>query len=179
VFTALCAERLLPLYGRFHEESGSGNPSQLAAALEVVWLAIDGSASTSDLVACQKAAEALVPDEDDESWMDASAYGQNGAAAVAYAARVAQTDDPKDALRAARQVYEAADYAAQQQLPELDLNTPGADARLQSTPVVQQALASLGEDLGRVRSLGGAVKEFAPQLREEGRRGGRLLAELV
>jgi hypothetical protein len=130
-------------------------------------------------VACQKAAEALVPNEDDESWVEALAYGQNGAAAVAYAARVAQTDDLKDALRAARQVYEAADYAAQHQLPELDLNSASADVRLQSTPVVQQALAGLLEDLSRVKSMGGAVKEFAPQACEQGRRGGRLLAELV
>jgi hypothetical protein len=54
VFAALCAERLLPLYGRFNDESGNGNPAQLAAALETVWLAIDGSASTSDLSAAMR-----------------------------------------------------------------------------------------------------------------------------
>lgn len=44
-------------------------------------------------------------------------YAQNAAAAVACAVRTWMTDEPQEAVWGARQVYEAADYAAQHALP--------------------------------------------------------------
>ena len=119
MFAASCAERLRPLYGRYQEVSDEANPDQLDAALEAAWGAASGAMPRDALSAWQVVAEGLVPDEDDESWVDEFAYGQNGAAAVAYALRTALTSDPQEAAWAARQVYEAADFAAQRQFQVL------------------------------------------------------------
>jgi hypothetical protein len=179
VFAALCAERLIPLCGRFYEESGQGELAELESVLETVWLAILGSASSGDLSRAQGVAEGLVPDEDDESWVEEAAYGQAGAAATAYAARAALTGDPQDAVWAARQVYEAADFAGQQQLPDADLNLDGSEVELLSAPVVQKALAGLREDLDAARLGDEPLEVLVPRARQHARHGGQQLAELA
>lgn len=179
IFAALCAERLMPIYRRFHEEAHQGSPEELQSALDTVWLFILGSASASDLSRSQRTAEALVPDEDDESWMEASAYGQSGAAAVAYAARTAAAGDLQDAVWAARQLVEAGDYAAQQQRLDLDIGSNNADAEVLSAPVVQGALSGLREDLNAVKRMSEPLEAIVASMRQRARDGGRRLEELL
>jgi hypothetical protein len=178
MFAAACAERLQPLYAWFHETSGQGDPDGLRAALDAAWQAVLEPAGSEDLGQWQEAAELLVPDEEDEGWVDQSAYAQNAAAAVAYALRSWSADEPQDAGWAARQVYEAADYAAQRQLEDLDLNAPGAEDALLGRPVVQEALEGLGQDLRDV-SRPGPTEQVAREVREKARAGGAKLARLV
>lgn len=179
LFAAACAERLMPLYGRYHEVSEEGNPEQLGAALEAAWGAVLGAISRDGLSAWQTLAEGLVPDEDDESWVDEYAYGQNGAAAVAYALRTALTGDSQEAAWGARQVYEAADFAAQQQLQDLDKNRPGAEDQLLSTPVVQEALAGMRDDMLALQPGDLPVELVLATTRERARQGGLRLAQLA
>lgn len=131
------------------------------------------------LSAWQVVAEGLVPNEDDEAWVDEFAYGQNGAAAVAYALRTALTGDPQVAAWAARQVYEAADFAAQQQLPDLDLKKAGAEEELLSAPVVQEALGGIRDDLWRVQSGDAPLDRMRAAVRELARAGAQRLAQLA
>lgn len=179
VFAASCAERLRPLYRRYQEMSIEANSDQLDAALEAAWGAALGAMPREALSAWQVVAEGLVPDEDDESWVDEFAYGQNGAAAVAYALRTALTSDPQEAAWAARQVYEAADFAAQRQFPDLELNAAGAEDGVLSTPVVQEALAGLGDLLMSVQSRDLPVERVVAEARDQARQGGQRLAQLV
>lgn len=115
-----------------------------------------------------------MPDEEDEGWVAESAYGQSGAAAVAYALRTQLSDDPQEAIWGARQLYEAADYAAQQQNADLELNDPGAEELLLCTPVVQEALAGIEHDLARV-----AAGEDVTSIRQQAQDGAHRLAGLV
>lgn len=62
------------------------------------------------------------------------------------------TDDPREAAWAARQVYEAADYAALCAHPELRLHVPGTGRTLLESAMVQTALAEMAADLVAVES---------------------------
>ena len=178
MFAAACAERLQPLYQRFHDLTGQGDPDNLAATLDAVWRVALAGRDQEGLAQWQSLAEDLVPDEEGDSWTPESAYGQHGAAAVAYAVRTWLADDPADAGWAARQVYEAADYAAQQR-PELDLNEPDAEQEVLAQPVVQEALAGLAADLAAVDHANHELAGVAAQLREQAHDGGERLARLA
>jgi hypothetical protein len=170
-FATAVAERLFGLYARYAERTGT-TTDDLRAALDEAWDAAAGEPSPEDLARWQDIAEGLVPDEEDDGWVDESAYGQNGAAAVAYALRTHLGGDPQEAAWAARQLYDAADYAAQRQVEDLDLNDPRAEDTLLATPVVQEALAGIEQDLA------GAVEDGAA-LRARAQEGGVRLAALV
>jgi hypothetical protein len=174
-FAAAVAERLFALYTRYADATGT-SPQELGDALDGAWDALASAAEKQRLERWRDLAEALVPDEEDEGWVTESAYGQNGAAAVAYALRTQLADDPQEAVWAARQLYEAADYAAQQQIPDLDLNDPGAEDALLSAAVVQEALAALEEDLAAVA---GGVSDDVADVRQRARDGADRLAALV
>lgn len=179
MFAASCAERLRPLYRRYQEASDEANPDQFDAALDAAWGAALGAMPRERVSAWQVVAEGLVPDEDDEAWVAEYAYGQNGAAAVAYALRTALTGEPQEVAWAARQVYDAADFAAQQQLPDLDLNRAGAEDELLSTPVVQEALAGLRDDLLSLQPGDLPAERTLADARERARQGGLRLSQLV
>lgn len=124
-FAAACAERLWPLFPRCAEATGEGDVAVLRSVLDDAWRAAAGD-DVGDLSAAQITAEDMVPVDDGE-WIFEMGYGQNAAAAVAYAVRSWLTDDPQQAAWAACQVHEAADYAALRAHPELELNVPAAE----------------------------------------------------
>ena len=156
LFAAACAERLFGLYAL-------GERERLRAALDLAWAESDDAAA---LEGARQTAEALVPAEDAD-WVEASAFAQNAAAAVAYALRTRLTDHPQEAAWAARQVYDAADYAAQQRVEGFD------EEALAAQPIVQAALAGIAADLET------ALAEDVSRLREQARHGSATLAELT
>jgi|GEM_PF-4565762 len=79
--------------------------------------------------------------------MREAGYAQNGIAAIAYAARAWLDGQPHDAAWAAKQVYEAADFAAQTQMDDGDVFSPEVEDALRSAPVVQTALGAITADL--------------------------------
>jgi len=109
LFAAACAERLMPLY----EWVASVEPC-VRPALDLVW---SPSATSEQVEQAQMEVEKLVPDEDDEHAPVEVALVQNALAAVAYALRSACSQDAKDAVWAARQLLEAADYIVQREAP--------------------------------------------------------------
>ncbi len=151
-FAAACAERLWPLFERYARATGEGDVEALRSILDMAWSAAQG-VEVEEMAGAQAAA-AMVPAEGGE-WVFEMGYGQNAAAAVAYALRARQTDDPQEAVWSARQLYEAADYAAQRALPDLDLNAPGVERALFQSPAVQSALAALSADLIDIESSEG------------------------
>lgn len=122
-----------------------------------------------------KVAEAMVPIDEGE-WVLEMGYGQNAAAAVAYAVRTWLTEDPQEGVWGARQVYEAADYAAQRSMPALDLNSAGAEGELFQSAIVQTAVTGLAEDLDAVEVPEG--DEWAG-LRDRARREGASWAQTL
>jgi uncharacterized protein YjaG (DUF416 family) len=175
LFAALIAERLFGLYEYFAQRSVQGDPDALREALDAAWQAIDSYVDTSELERLQAQAEGLVPDED-EDWVAESGFGQNAAAAVAYALRTRLTDNPQEAEWAARQAYDVTDYAAQRQLEDADFDAAGEEA-LANQPVVQEALAGIDADLDA--ALADPPADALPGLRERARDGAFRLVELA
>ena len=149
-FAAACAERLWPLFLRCAEATGEGEVAVLRTVLDGAGRAARGE-DVGDLSAARITAEDMVPADDGE-WIVEMGYGQNAAAAVAYAVRTWLTDDPREAAWAARQAYEAADYAALCAHPELRLNVPGTERTLSESAMVQTAIAEMVADLVAVES---------------------------
>jgi uncharacterized protein YjaG (DUF416 family) len=179
LFAVSSAERLFPLFELYASRTDQGSAAQLRAALDAAWEAVDSEGPSTELSHWQEVAEDLVPDEDDEDWVDESAYGQNGAAAVAYALRTRLTDEPQEAGWAARQLYEAADYAAQQQLKDLDINDPRTEHALLSSPVVQEALSGVRDALALIDSDSTMTRQDTDRLKHQSKDAGERLAQLA
>jgi hypothetical protein len=145
-FAGACAERLWPLVERYASAAGvaAAQISALRAGLDAVWRSALGS--PEDLASVQALAESLAPKEDDQ-WVFEVGYGQNAIAAVAYAACTWLTDESQEAVWAARQVYEAADYGAQRQLSDLGAYSADLEDDLRDSSVVRGAVEALGADL--------------------------------
>ena len=166
-FAAACAERLWPLFERYSEATGRGYVAALRVALDSVWRAARDE-QVADLAGARQVAEGMVPSDEGE-WIFEMGYGQNTAAAVAYAVRTWLTDDPQEGVWGALQLYEAADYAARRSLPDLDVNAPDAEQRLLASRAVQDVLAGMSTDLMTVESPTGDRWETLQQLaRQEG-----------
>lgn len=173
-FSAACAEYLWPLFLRYTEATGNGDVAALETILDGVWqAALDEEVNS--LAEAQQVAEDMVP-TDEGVWSFEMGYGQNAIAAVAYAVRTWLTADPQEAAWAARQVYEAADYASQKTQPDLVLNTPGAEESLLQSPIVQTALLSLSSNLTSVEA--GSSRQWG-DLRERARQEGEAWASTM
>jgi len=166
-FAAACAERLWPLVERYGSVTPLPEQSILTLryALDAVWRTAGGS--DEDLAQARDVAESMVPFED-EDWTIEAGYAQNAIAAIAYAARAWLSDDPQEAVWAARQLYEAADYGAQQSSGDgLREYTPVVEGELLDTRIVREAVTALVEDLASALSQGPEVlrrraKQAAP-----------------
>ncbi|TDW31098.1 uncharacterized protein DUF416 [Cryobacterium psychrophilum] len=147
-FAASCAQRLSPLFERYAQAAGvPAAADRLASILAAAWDLT--SQPAGEVMAMEADATSMVPDEDEDGWVPESAYGQNGAAAVSYALSTWRTDDPQNAVWAALQVYEAADYAFWQANPDADPNEDGTALR---SEFVQAALSAIDQDLDAVAS---------------------------
>jgi hypothetical protein len=116
----------------------------LRRSLDAVWGVVSGE--TCDLTHAREVVEEMVPYEDDD-WAVEAGYAQNAIAAIAYAARSWLTDDPQEAVWAARQVYEAADYGAQRHLRGEKVYSVALEERLANTDVVKAAVRGISDDL--------------------------------
>lgn len=174
-FAASCAQRLLPLFARYAESLGlSEQGARLADIVDAAWAVAANEPTARDLADLQAEAEAMVP-TDEDAWILEMGYGQNAAAAGAYAVRTWLTDNPQEAGWAARQVYELADYAVLQGAPDLDLDSPHAATQVLASNVVQSALDGLARAIEVVESAPPAWQ----QLRADADADGRKMADSV
>lgn len=92
----------------------TGTEDVVAVAVEAILEDVRRAAfggEVSNLARAQQIVEDMVPADEGE-WTFEMGYGQSAIAAVVYAVRTWLTDDPQEAVWAARQVHQAADYAA-------------------------------------------------------------------
>jgi uncharacterized protein YjaG (DUF416 family) len=150
-FAALCAERLAPAYTSFAERNGL-NPEELSLMLERLWRDLEGDElSLEQLRAYAQASEALIPDGDAD-WVGSPAYGDDAAAALAYAFRARLAGDSREAVSAAQRVHDALDHFVIAQ-EGIDLNASGAEQRVLSHPSIQQEFARQRHDLDQLGKL--------------------------
>lgn len=147
-FAASCAERLVPLFER---DARSVGAPELGPRLRELADAAWGAASGVDIDAgaFQADAEGIMP-SDADGWVREAGYGQNAAAAVAYAIRTWLADSPQEAAWAARQVYEVGDYEALPADSGLDPNSPGVERRVLESAAVQRTLTAIARSLSLV-----------------------------
>ena len=164
-FAAACAERLWALFVRYAEVTGQGDVHSLAEVLDETWRAI--VRDEVDLEQAQNVAEQMVP-SDDGAWVYETGYGQNAAACAAYAVRTWLSNDPQEAVWAARQAYEAADYVAQRLHADLDLSGTDSEGALLESQIVQTALTGMLDDLSAAESMADSWERVRLRAREGG-----------
>lgn len=113
-FAAACAEWLYPSYEQFARTTSLGDLAALRSVVDTAWVLAKGEVVPFGTVDQQRLiAESLVPSDEDEDWSPLRPLAQNAAAAAAYALRVWPAGRTQEAVWAARQLYEAADYIVQ------------------------------------------------------------------
>ncbi len=139
-FAASVAERLMPAYAMYAKATGRGEPGRLRALLDRLWEDLDGRPmGPTELAKAIDTCISLIPREDEGFWVPEQAYGDDAAAALAYAFRCRASGDPQEAVWAARRAYEALDHFVIR-MEGVDTNVNGADARVLSNPLVQAEL---------------------------------------
>lgn len=144
-FSAACAELLIPAVQSSPGPLGAEGLLTLRASVDEAW----SSARRSDDARSDTSSELeslLSGDEGEEG----GEVCENAVAAVIYALRSVGGGDAQDAEWAARQPHDAADWWAQQQVADLDLNDAGAELVLASHPAVQSALEGIWANLRAV-----------------------------
>ena len=149
-FAASCAQRLMPLSDRYALQEGALRLERLNVIVSAAWAAASGF--EIDARRLWEEAESMVSDEDDEGWTAGRAYAGNAAAAAAYALRTWFTNDPQEAVWAARQLYDAADLAYFQLNPGGSFLTGEQDKASVESTVVQSAISAIYIDLESIEN---------------------------
>jgi uncharacterized protein YjaG (DUF416 family) len=163
-FAAACAERLFPAYLHFSQTAQNADPDKLRAALNRLWDDLTGNPmSELELRATAKECEALVPSEEEES-SDEQPYGEDAAAALAYALE-ARFKGSQEAAWSARRAYEALDHFVDFRNGDGIRVTP--EEQILEDPLVQAELARQSRDLKELLSVRDQeVREVAARLRD-------------
>jgi uncharacterized protein YjaG (DUF416 family) len=156
-FAAACAERQMPGYIAFSNQTGRGDPDALIAILEDIWQDVLGNKMPEDeLQKNLNRCLTLIPHEDEVPWLNEQAYAEDAASAVAYALRTRSTGDSHEAAYAARTAYEALDHHTINRLGIED------NERVLEHPVVQAELERQHRDLDELlRPDVGLIELFA------------------
>lgn len=150
-FAAACAQRLSASYAKFSTQTGRGDEVALNGILTRLWNDLNGSQmSDEDLDAMIAACMELVPKEDDGPWSMEQAAAEDAASALVYALRCRRSGQAKEAAWAARRAYEATDHYVIN-TENIDTETPGAEARILSHPLVQAELRRQQRDLDELQ----------------------------
>ncbi|MDQ0077888.1 DUF416 family protein [Arthrobacter oryzae] len=149
-FAAACAQRLFPHYERYARSADTLAHAQiLADILSTAWDVASGRVVIVQPL--QSEAESMVPSEDGDNALE-SGYAENAAVAVAYAIRTWLSDDPQEAVWAARQVFDVADYAFWLANPNADVNDRSSNNAVMKSDIVQEALSAIDRYLDAVAS---------------------------
>jgi uncharacterized protein YjaG (DUF416 family) len=110
IFSAACAQRLLPAYQRYRKAVRDENSDDVTNSLDALWADLCGEASLSDadLDNLIDRVQRLVPDED-QAHAASEPYAEDAAATVAYALATRRSGKVDEATWAAQRVYDAID----------------------------------------------------------------------
>lgn len=146
-FALACAQRLLPLYVRYHDVTHEGDAEFANGAVEDLWRSLRGpSISRDELERLASRAQELVPDGQAVGVSAWHWYAIDAMAALAYAAESQFTDGTDPALWAARQAFEAAELYVRGR-DHMDLHSMADVGLVDNDPVVQEELRRQDHDL--------------------------------
>jgi uncharacterized protein YjaG (DUF416 family) len=156
-FAAACAQRVIPSYYVFSENTGRGNPKRLAELIDRLWDDLSGKLmSDQEVEAAIQDCLKLIPQEGDGPWVTEQGAADDSVSALAYALRCRKNGLAKEAAWAAERAYEAVMYFCENMSRENSsrktrlLNRSQIQVEIASRaaqPVVQAELASQQRDL--------------------------------
>lgn len=147
-FAVACAERMFPVYEEFCKKSGKGELLVLSGILERIWQHVFGEEMDAALVAeALRQSMLLIPSEEDEGWMDERECAEDEVSAICYTLRAIEKHDPKEAVWAARRVYEAVDAYVEGKLGIED------ESMVLAHPLVQREFARQRRDVAELLAV--------------------------
>lgn len=154
-FATACAERLLPMYLHYTEQSHRGDSNIMAGAVCFLWETLLGRETSKDELQNHiDSRMTLIPGDDDVPWVKGQAYAENSASAVVFALRTLHSGESQEAAWAAQNAYEASDYYVTHEL-NFEYGSAEAEQRIRSHPVVQIELQRQQRDLQDLLSAAG------------------------
>jgi uncharacterized protein YjaG (DUF416 family) len=167
VFSAACAERLLPAYITFSSLAGQGEPETLTRILARLWEDIAGDPMTggeiqSNVGTCM----GLIPPGDDEALHVETAYAEDASVAVVYALTCRQSGNSEEAMWSAQRACSAIEHFTTSR--EKFVPKPVSDpSRVYAHPLIQAELARQRRDLDELlRVADEDVREIAARFRD-------------
>ncbi|WP_421735608.1 hypothetical protein [Cellulomonas sp.] len=113
-FSAACAQRLVSLCEGLAGAWDERVPGAFLTAVQAVWQVAARQLTPDDVSGIEDLVDPHVPHDDDEAWVEFSAYLQAAGIALIHALRSAATGEPQRSVFVARHLYETANYAAEQ-----------------------------------------------------------------
>ncbi|MER5535570.1 DUF416 family protein [Streptomyces mirabilis] len=169
VFSASCAEALLPSYRRFTELEDVGDPDNVEEVLERIWAGLlePGEGGLPSGLPDSAEVLRLLPDQD-EQWNEWSACAENAIAALGLLIAFCENLDLDIAVRVAQQAYEAVDSIASSALDPPFMDHQVAHDIL-AADVVQRELRRQQEAVEALANPAGHQVTVAVSLRERAR----------
>ena len=153
-FAAAVAERLMPAYVRYCEETGFDAGLQLRSALHCVWRHVETPSTDHAELRRQHAIADMLTNVPEEPFSDLIVAAQVATAGVAYRLRFLLGDDEKGAVRAASQGHDAAyQYAVLASMTkDIQFMTDALMEKVLSHTLVQTELTRQRRDLLDLKS---------------------------
>jgi uncharacterized protein YjaG (DUF416 family) len=146
-FAAAIAERMLGAYAKYSNRTGRGSPSQLREILESVWANLAGIPMSEQGIATMiDRATGLLPGEDHRPWVLEQGAAEDAVSAVIYSLRSRMSGLPEEAMWAATVACDAVDDFVINR-DDIDMNSPGSEARVVADPLMQAELGRQQRDL--------------------------------
>jgi uncharacterized protein YjaG (DUF416 family) len=151
-FAAACAQRLFPSYNRFAQKTGRGNSATLMSLLEALWKDLNqNQMSEAEIDSSISVCMGLIPQEEDQPWVNEQACAEDAASAVVYALRCRRTGETQEAAWAARRAYDCLDHYVISS-ERIDTNMPGQEERVLSHSLIQAELDRQHRDLDELHA---------------------------
>ncbi len=175
VFSAACAERLLPGYILFYDLTRQGDPEAITRTLARLWEDIAGDPMPDNEVQENiSTCIALIPPDDDASLNTETAYAEDACVAVIYALTCRQGGGSQEAMWSAERATSSLDYFVINR-DNVDLNALGAEGRILADPLVQAELARQLRDLDELfRAADEDVQQVAARFHDRAKAEGKI-----
>ncbi len=149
-FAAACSTRLVPIYDKYHNDTGVGSPTIIHQALNYGWNAIaDPVVEDSTCNEFIEILEQNIPAEEEQSKY--RSFAEDAAAAVAFTLESLVDSDPQNAVWAAKRVHAAIWSYVEEELA-IDITCRNATSIVNSQKSIQLELHRQMRDLREIAS---------------------------
>lgn len=162
-FVTQVAERMLPNYRRFSDETGFGDVSVLRSALDAAWSYVESGSVPNNLDALREACDQQAPDtvQFKSIYTSAALDAANAAAIILDEVERGGDAQPVDVAMLARDTVDL----FVQEITNLDPNAPNFEERILRHNLMQRELRRQREDLEALKKLPDDRQSIGRELR--------------